>query len=290
METALVLARFAQFAAGMVVGGTPLFFLYGPPPPRSAWPRRLVLVAAAAGALSGLAWLMAQAALFGDGPADAFAPAKVWTMASETHVGRAGLVRLALFVAALAAAWRPNAGRVGWMASAAIGCAAAASLAWLGHGRTGDGVLGTLHPAADIAHLVAAAIWIGALVPLAVMVSRPADRAHALAGLEAFSGIGLGVVGIIVATGLFNSWILVGLQGIGNLPASPYGVALIIKLVLFAAMLGLAAANRFVLTPALARGSDPARALRLSVLTETALALLVLACVAFLGVQEPPLS
>jgi putative copper resistance protein D len=68
---------------------------------------------------------------------------------------------------------------------------------------------------------------------------------------------------------------------------------MIAKLVLFCLMLGLAAANRFVFTPALTRslehdGTQDLGALRASVLAETLLAVLVLALVAWLGVMPPP--
>ncbi len=296
METALVLTRLLQFAAGMILGGTPLFFLYGPPPPHSPWPRRLVGGAAALGVLAVLGWLMAQAGQFGDGPADAFAPLKVWSVATETGVGRAGLVRIGLFVAAFFAARLGGTDRFTWLTPAALGGVVAGSLAWLGHGRSGDGALGSIHLIVDIAHLVAAAVWLGALVPLAVLVVRfagsplEAERKDVHAGLESFSGVGPAVVAVLVATGLVNGWILVGPQHVGDLASSPYGVGLIAKLVLFVAMLGLAAANRFVLTPALAGGENAAGGLRFSILAETVLAIGVLACVAFLGVQSPPVS
>ena len=64
------------------------------------WARRLMSAAAMFGALAIIGWLMAQAALFGEGPADAFAPLKVWSVATETGVGRAALVRLAIFASA----------------------------------------------------------------------------------------------------------------------------------------------------------------------------------------------
>jgi putative copper resistance protein D len=77
--------------------------------------------------------------------------------------------------------------------------------------------------------------------------------------------------------------------------ATPYAAVLFLKLGLFAAMLALAALNRFVLTPRLRlRSMHPGqtnatlRRLRWSVGLETALAALVIAAVAVLGVLEPP--
>jgi putative copper resistance protein D len=74
---------------------------------------------------------------------------------------------------------------------------------------------------------------------------------------------------------------------------SLYGWLLLAKLTLFGAMLLLAAANRWQLTPRLeaaAYGGDAAAALRhlrLSLLVETGLAILILGLVAALGTLDP---
>lgn len=72
---------------------------------------------------------------------------------------------------------------------------------------------------------------------------------------------------------------------------------LIAKLGLFVLMLGLAAANRFRLTPALGSvldgGENPRRVLawlRRSVVAEMAIGILVLGMVAWMGTLAPPAS
>jgi hypothetical protein len=78
-----------------------------------------------------------------------------------------------------------------------------------------------------------------------------------------------------------------------QLGAAPYGRLLLAKLAVFVGMVGLAAANRYRLTPGLAKGlaqGDPAsalHALRLSLLVETAAGLVVLLLVSMLGVLAP---
>jgi putative copper resistance protein D len=74
-----------------------------------------------------------------------------------------------------------------------------------------------------------------------------------------------------------------------------YGQVLLAKLGVFGAMLALAGANRFLLTPRLSATLDgrghlrtAVSALRASVLIETALGFVVLAMVAWLGVLPPP--
>ena len=113
--------------------------------------------------------------------------------------------------------------------------------------------------------------------------------------LHGFSGVGTAVVAVLLATGAINGWFLVGLDHLNGLWTTAYGRLLSLKLVLFVVMLGLAAANRFHLTPALGRGlgaqdSEGAALahLRRSVILETALGFGVLALVAWFGTLAPP--
>lgn len=116
--------------------------------------------------------------------------------------------------------------------------------------------------------------------------------------LDQFSRVGTICVLIITATGLLNGQMIVGMDNLGQSLASPYGQLLFAKLWLFAAMLALAAANRWRLTPklraAIASGeSDPDRmlaAMRKSLALEAAAALLILALVAWFGTLEPFVS
>ena len=71
--------------------------------------------------------------------------------------------------------------------------------------------------------------------------------------LDGFSGIRSAQVAVLVATGLANSWFVVGLAGLPRLLASAYGQLLTLKVALFVVMVGLAAANRVHLTPAWVR-------------------------------------
>jgi putative copper resistance protein D len=77
------------------------------------------------------------------------------------------------------------------------------------------------------------------------------------------------------------------------MPHSAYGILLLAKVGVFIGMLGLAAANRFHLTPALSQGlasGQPASAiaeLRRSVFLETAAGLSILVLVGILGTLAP---
>ncbi len=189
--------------------------------------------------------------------------------------------------------------RPGWRAPAALGAVAMASLAWMGHGPSSEGAARWVHLFADIAHVLAAGVWLGALPMFAGLLwearRQPAAVAEPLFRvLHGFGGVGAASVAVIVASGLVNTWFLVGPPGIARLFTTLYGGLLTAKLVLFAGMLALAATHRFRLTPALGaalgEGRDlPAALARLrrSVALETVLGLAVLFVVGWLGVLAP---
>ena len=304
LEFAGIAGRLLQFGAAAVICGASAFFVYGvTPEPSRRWPGKLIAGAAALGLLGGMGWLMVQTASFAESPRAAFDRAQVWSVASGTGFGRAVLVRLCVFfLALLISPARPRDRRY-WPTLAVLGAIASASFAWSGHGVRDDGLAGVLHLAADVLHLVAASAWIGALAALTALISiarRGAERGagrDAVTGLARFSGVGLAVVAVLVASGLANSWFLVGPGGVAGLATNPYGRLLIAKLVLFAVMLGLAALNRFRHTPRLQRTLQGSfamgtvfRPVLTSVLVETGLALAVLALVSWLGALAPPID
>jgi putative copper resistance protein D len=296
-EAAAVLARLLQFSGAALLAGAPLFFLYGPAP-EGRWPMRLVRWAALIGGLGALAWLMAQTALVEESGAAAFDPAKVWDVAGGTGFGRAALARAVLMFLGWAAAL--GAGSRGrWLLLAALGCLASASFAWSGHGSQDEGVAGALHQTADVLHLLASSVWVGALVCLSMLGWRAVRGAAGAgpdlaAGMSRFSDIGLGVVVVLGLSGLVNIWFVLAPRGLASIAATLYSQLLVAKLMVFALMLLLAAANRFRHTPALelarSAGALEAGSYRLatrSVLIETALAVLVLALVSWLGTLAP---
>lgn len=217
-----------------------------------------------------------------------------------TAVGYAWLARMAaLVLLGLAAIFLPR--RPAAMLGLAVASSgiAVATLAWTGHGAMDEGGRGWIHLGADVIHLLAAGGWLGAIAALLLLLrpsvaADPSNLAIAHRGLERFSSVGTLLVGLILVTGIVNSWLIVGPAHISDLPASLYGQLLLAKVMLFAAMLGLAAANRFRLVPALETAitaGDHRRALaamRRSLVLEIACAMIILALVAWLGTLEPP--
>lgn len=300
LDAAVVVLRFVQFAAAVPLFGTPLFLLYGlNATARDAlrWPRPLAVAAGLALLVGAVGGLLAQTAAMAGESSAAFDGAVLTSVGAETPFGRAAVTRALAASGALLAALVMSPGLRLWRTLCVLGALAVTSLAWNGHGAATEGAAGLLHLLADVLHLLAAGVWIGALVAFGLLLPRRPHGEMAArtlhAALAGFSGIGAAVVAALVLTGLVNSWFLVGPAGLGRLAATGWGVLMLVKLALFVAMLALAAVNRFRLTPALAADTtsgDPAAlaGLRRSLVLETGAAVLVLALVAALGVLAPP--
>lgn len=305
METALVLVRLAQYAGAVILFGSSLFFLYALPregivsAAGLGWPRQLLLAGAALTLAGGLIGLLVQTATMAGSLAEALKPASLQFMVTGTGIGRAAVARAAAGALALLAllAFRPS--RRLWVLTCGLGAAASVSLGWMGHGAATEGPGGSVHLVSDIFHALAAAVWLGALAAFLILLwpRGPAapERSRALhAALHGFSGLGSILVATLVATGLVNSWFLVGVDRLSGLWTTDYGRLLLAKLVLFAFMLALAAANRFRLTPALGASLDGNRTpdqalakLKSSVVLETTAGFAILILVAWLGTLAP---
>ncbi len=300
-------ARWLQYAGAMILCGSPLFYLYGLEPSEASpgwvpwrWPFTLVRVAAIVTFVGAVAWLIGESLSISDDPVDALTPATLWIVLSGTRFGLACAMRMALLVLMLVAPSMIRRPRALWRVQVFLGAAVTMSFAWTGHGAVGSGSNGAWHLGFDLLHLLAAAVWIGALVPLSILLVASllaqSDEARAtLRGLERFSAIGPLVIALLVLSGIGNSWFLIGPSHLRALYSTSYGITLLAKIGLFGAMLALAARNRYRTTPALhadlAASGDTRLTLenlRATVLTEMVLALLVLLTVSVLGTLEPP--
>jgi copper resistance protein D len=303
----IVWARWLQFCAILGYAGLALFWLLraaqgDDSATYPAWFRKPLLTVIGAGIVAAPLWLWCQTAQMSGGSLlDASRGDLVYVL-TATRSGNLVLTRMALLVAALLLGlingWRRLGYRFG---HALLGVAMLGTLAGSGHGMMNVGAAGLVHLSGDVLHLLAAAIWIGALIALlsvlrlATVTRSAADVKEAHRVLSLFSGIGIAVVAVLVLSGLMNSWFLVGPSHVLWLYQSSYGRMLGLKLLLFAAMLAAAACNRFWLLPrldhAIAAARDPAgalAALRHSLRLETLLALLVLLAVGELQNLTPP--
>ena len=309
IDTLTIGIRFALYVNLMLLFGLPLFGLYalksGERLHGNVLPlRALAIWLSATGIALSVLSIFAMTAAMAGVALLAVDRASVSMMISETPMGRAWAVRMAaLFGTLIIAIAMGRRKTPTWLVLVSLGSATAlASLAWTGHGAASEGVAGTRHLIADIVHLLASGAWIGALAALGALLFRPAramsDDHIRLThrALEGFSLIGTAIVALIVVSGLWNSWILVGPEHLLSMRSTLYGQLLIAKLALFGVMLVLAAANRFRLTPAFNQaikdGGTLAAITRLrrSLIFEVSAALLILGLVAWLGTLEPPMS
>ncbi len=269
-------------------------------PQRSAlwdWLARLRLWGTLLALATWLAWLVAVAAGMSGLPlAQASHPSVLELVLVRTRFGHVWLIRLALIV--LMVAWlaltrrgRTPAKRASENGGAALAALVLVSQVWAGHATAAP----PLHIAGDALHLAAAALWVGSLPPLLVLLARARGEErswHVLAAAAArgFTGLGVCAVAALALTGFVNGRMMVG--SLHALASTSYGQLVAAKLVLFAGMIALAAINRFRLVPQFDPGhSDPgatARALLRNVAAEIVLGAAIFAIVGLLGGTQPP--
>jgi putative copper resistance protein D len=216
----------------------------------------------------------------------------------QTDVGVAWLVRMAvLAIAICAAGLLRRFPTLSLSVIAAMAAGALSSLAWAGHGAMDAGTRGYVHLSADILHLAAAAMWVGALAIFVLLSARSTFSAWTQVKLlsrvlNGFASMGTLIVASLVITGLANYWLING-ASFDGLTSTVYGRLMLMKLSLFAFMLGLATANRYRLSPRLEAAiragsvSGAVVALRRSLVIEFTAATLILALVSWLGTLSP---
>ncbi len=305
LEASIVASRFAQYLGAAVLFGSSLFFIYALPgsgcgsASANPWAKRLMAASSLLLLVGAIAGLITQTGMLAGSFSEGMKPTNLHAVITQMNFGRSALLRAAIATVLLISTFAQKPSVALWAICVTGGIVACASFAWMGHGAAMEGTAGYIHLLADIAHSLAAAIWVGALVSFMLLVltrdhsNSENDRVfyHALHG---FSGIGSVVVAVLVVTGLINSWFLVGPNRITDFWALPYGQVLLAKITMFIGMLGFAALNRYRLTPRLDRdltGVAPllatVSALQRSLLCESAAAFVVLGLVAWLGMLTP---
>ena len=288
----LVLAR-ALFVAGLLsLGGVTVFAVLVARPALASVPpdeaaricrmlRQLARGSLALAVVTLLGWVVLQAADIADATGPAQALAAVRPVLRETAFGHLALLQLA-GLGATAALLR-LAGLSGWTALAAL--LDVALQAGHGHAMAMGGVASLLC-AADILHLLAAAGWIGGLLPLLLLV-RLAIPATAAQAARWFSPMGRICVVVLVGSALVQGWVLVG--GWHALAGTAYGVVVLVKATLFLLLTALAVLNRYRLAPALrgATADQARRHLLAAILVQTALGLLAVLASAWLSGLTP---
>ena len=130
-------------------------------------------------------------------------------------------------------------------------------------------------------HLITVAIWIGILTPLQRLARETATYAEAAKVGHRFGLVASFTVPALIVAGGYMSYTLVG--SIAALIQTGYGQALVIKVLLVAVLLGLAAANKLRFMPRLKVGdASAAKHLTKSISIEWVVVVLVLAVTAVL--------
>jgi putative copper resistance protein D len=228
-----------------------------------------------------------HAATIGEGWVDAVDPEMLQAVLTGTDIGLAWLAQAAIAVLLAVATMMPA--RKRQAALAALTALQLATLAATGHAAMNSGWMAIVHRINDIVHLLAAGFWLGALVPVLIMLrllARDDSHQQAQQALTRFSTIGHFAVAITIGTGLANDYLIVG-----HLPVQwsiAYQALLSLKIALVGTMIALALINRYVLVPRLA-GTQPRAlsALARSTRTELLLGLGVILLVAWFGTLDP---
>jgi len=256
--------------------------------------RVMVASGLALAVVSGAAWFAVLAANLSD---TASFSETAWMLALDTHFGMAWMLRLALAVAIAASLTWPSLPMVSRRRNGLLlgaGAAFAGTLAWSGHGAATPGVSGSLHTVADALHAIAAAVWLGGLLPLALVLARDGGDVDRLILVRRFSAAGIMAVATLIASGIINT--LFAIDRLEALWTTDYGRGLLVKIVLFAAMLILATYNRQMLTPELAQSASAQARVRathrlcVNSAIEIALGVAIIVIVAWLGITQPAAS
>ncbi|UWZ35775.1 copper resistance protein CopC/CopD [Dactylosporangium roseum] len=308
VKNAMSVARFLGFA-GLVLFIGPALILF------ALWPRRLsgrqpgrvALVGAGLLALSTILELYLQIPYTaGTSVFDVSSAAAREVLG--TPFGAAHLIRFAVVVAA-ALLLRPLvAGRAGKVDQTLLVILGIVGLAtWPISGHPSASPVPTLTVVADVAHLAAMSVWLGGLVMLFGFLLRQANTRELTAIVPVWSGWALFAITVLVLAGTAQALVEIGT--IDALTGTTYGRLVITKVALLAVVLAVAAYSRqltnrrFVPVAAEradedgaedeADGAAPAvgggdrRLLRRTVLTEVAVAVVVLAVTSVL-VQTTP--
>ncbi|MFF4473874.1 copper resistance protein CopC [Streptomyces sp. NPDC001599] len=255
------LARYLAYLAAALLIGTAAFVALCRPPDPARLRRPLVagwwtLLAAT------VALLMLRAPYeAGTGPSSALdADALADTLTARPGVllliRLALLAPVALFLVRVARADRrgertPLAGAVG------IALAVGLALTWAAAEHASAGIQVPLAMTSFTLHLLATAVWLGGLTALILTLRATTDAAT----VARFSRVAFASVTVLVTTGVYQSW-----RGLGSwqaLTGTTYGRLLLVKVLLVAVLLAVAAVSRrwttaLVTEPAAVREPDRA--------------------------------
>jgi putative copper resistance protein D len=291
LTAALFLARFVHLATVLFLFGALAFGHYAGSAAVARQALRPVQLRLACGLalLSALLWFGCVAVNLGDGYDALLDGDTLRTVLLDTAFGHAwALQSVLLLLLGLLLTLRPQA-EYSTVALLAAGLAVVTQAA---NGHPFAAASSPWEQSAHSVHLLAAALWLGGLLPLLGALQAADSEPSVVDVVRRFSWLALPAVLLLALTGLINLHTL----GLLNAPWQWSGYAWILrgKLALFGVLLLLASANRFLLTPQIERqaqrqrqGSQALNLLRWTVKIEIGVGLAVLALVSALGMVAP---
>ncbi|MBZ9989528.1 copper homeostasis membrane protein CopD [Mesorhizobium sp. BH1-1-5] len=230
--------------------------------------------------------LPTQTAMIGDGWSDAVNGQMLWDVLASTNIGTAWLAQALAGV--LLVATQMIAPRLRLATTAIASGLGLVCLALSGHAVMNEGWRGIVHPLNDALHVLSAGAWVGALLPLLLILasaSKAPFDADAATALRRFSNAGHVVVTLAILSGIANSFFIVGWPfGL----SSPYRMLLSMKVVAVLAMIAMATANRYWFVPRIGRAHSTAlHAIRVGTAIEIVLALAAILFVSIFGMLDP---
>ncbi len=197
--------------------------------------------------------------------AQAFAPSNLWKVLTQTAYGAPWFLQIAatlsIFASCIFIGKRKNAASLNsadgkktllW-AGLIFSALLLGTLSFTGHARAAQKDY-AFAVVSDWLHLIAAGIWVGGVFQLALTLPKSIIGFPALSRLSVlarviprFSGLAISATILLALTGIYNSWI--HLVGVRDLITTPYGITLLVKIILFLLMLPLGGFNRFFIRP-----------------------------------------
>jgi putative copper resistance protein D len=230
------------------------------------------------------AWLVMESATIAGTDTVPQAFAAVPAVLSDTEFGHLIVTQMLLLVVAALVFGRTKGGARLYLAVVPAGLATVLQAWHLHAAAMANGVSVLL--VCEVLHVSAAGAWLGALLPLALLVRTAPPEVGSIASRR-FAPFGSACVLVLAITAFWQGLVLVG--GLHTLVATAYGWIALVKLVLFAVLIGFAWHNHFRLTPLL-RGADPIparHALERNIVREAGIGLVIVLGAAVLASLSP---
>lgn len=287
LARAMVLAnRFLQFVSIFIAAGTVFFFvLVRPPEYTEDLLRRIISMASAVAVTTYILAVGVGGVDMAGVGLTSLTDYSIWKLAAGTNLLDSAIAGIA-GISILNAAWRiPEGARRSAMLITG-GAMALTGLALTGH--AGTAAPRWLMTPAVALHLLPAAFWVAATMPLAwITKSSPTDECTLV--LNRFSSRAAIALAVLVVSGVCVT--IVQVQSFSGLFSTDYGVILTLKFGLVVLLLSLAAINKYRFTPRIEK-SEPGSILQLRrlIYLEVVLMVGILILTTLLTTVAPPRS